>query len=86
MRIKFKVNNTDTLNLNQKWIRVILLIFAFLLILVGLAQLCFNVLMPEGNEKMALIVGNQYIKNLLMGSLFLLTYYVIKNSTPKNSN
>ena len=86
MKIKFKVNNEDSLNLNQKWIRVILLVLGFLLTLVGLAQLYFNVLKPEENEKMALMFGDGYLRNLIMGALFFMTYYVLKNSTPKNSN
>jgi len=82
--MKVKFNNIDTLNLNKKWFKIILLVLGLLLTFAGLVQLYFNALSPEGNEKVSQVVGNQHIRNLIIGPLFLLSYYLIKNSTSKN--
>lgn len=80
MRIKF--NMDDTLHLNKRWFRTLLLVFSLLLLTISLTHIFCIIFKPEGYEKITFVLGESYIQQLLMGLLVLATYFVIKNSNP----
>ena len=80
MRIKF--NMDDTLHLNKRWVRTLLLILSLLFLVISLTHIFCITYKPKGYEKIIFALGESYIKQLLMGLLLLATYFVIKNSNP----
>lgn len=80
MRIKF--NMDDTLHLNKRWIRTLLLILTLLYLAISLTHIFCIIFKPKGYEKIIFVLGESYILQLLMGLLCLTTYFVIKNSNP----
>ena len=86
MKVNIKFNNDDKHNINKKWIRVTLLILGLLFSIVALTQIFCIVFKPDGYQRIVDMLGNQYIKQLLFGILFIGTYYVIKNSNPVKPN
>lgn len=84
MRIKIKINNDDTLNLNKRWIRNIFLIFGLVFTSVALTQIFCIAIKPKGYENIIFTLGGKYIRQLCFGIIFLITYYGIKNSNPIN--
>ena len=80
MRIKF--NMDDTLHLNKRWVRTLLLVFSLLLLAISLTHIFCVIFKPEGYEKIIFVLGESYMQQLLMGLLVLATYFVIKNSNP----
>ena len=84
MQIKF--NNEDQIHLNKKWIRVLLLIFGFLFAFISLVQIFCILFKPHDYEDIVSILGNKYVQQLLLSVLCFVSYYLIKNSKPVNSN
>ena len=80
MRIKF--NMDDTLHLNKRWFRTLLLVFSLLLLAISLTHIFCIIFKPKGYQKIIFVLGESYIQQLLMGLLVLATYFVIKNSNP----
>ena len=86
MRIKITFNNNDKLSLNKRWIRTVLLVIGTLFTSIALAQIFCIAVKPEGYEKVVFMLGDKYVQQLCFGILFFFCYYVIKKSTPVNSN
>jgi len=86
MRIKFTFNNEDKIHLNKKWIKVLLLIFGFLFAVISFVQIFCIRFKPHDYEDIVSILGNKYVQQLLISVLCFVSYYLIKNSKPVNSN
>ena len=69
----------DTLHLNKRWVRTLLLILSLLFLVISLTHIFCIIYKPKGYEKIIFALGESYIKQLLMGLLLLATYFVIKN-------
>ena len=86
MRVKITINNNDKLSLNKRWIRTLLLVAGILFTFIALAQIFCIAVKPTGYEKVVFMLGDKYVQQLCFGILFFFCYYVIKKSTPVNSN
>ena len=84
MQIKF--TNDDKLGLNKKWIRTIVLILGLVLFSIGLTHIFLIIIKPKDYEKTVGILGDNYVKQVCSGLLFIITYFVLKKSKPVNPN
>jgi hypothetical protein len=85
MRIKIKFNNNDTLNLKKnKFLLGFLLTLGSGFLLASLTQIICLIFKPSGYEKIIQIGGNNYVKQLLFGIMFIGCYIMIKKSKTTN--
>lgn len=82
--MKITINHDDKFNMNRKWVRTTLLIWGLLLILIAVSQIICLLFKPENYKQIVNTLGNKYFQQLLMGILFLSTYYLLRISNRKN--
>jgi hypothetical protein len=80
MKIKIKVNNDVPPQLNKKWVRNLLLIFASFMTIIALVQIVCLIVKPKGYEKVVFLLGDRYIEQLSFGLLCLYLYYMFKQA------
>ena len=80
MQIKF--NNDDKLGLNQKWIRKIIFTVGLVLTVLSLLEIFYLAFKPKGYENMVTALGKYYILRLIIGLLFLVSWYLMQKSKP----
>jgi len=66
---------------NKRWVRVILLIFGSLMTLIALTQIFCLVVKPNGYEQIVDVLGDKYIQQLIIGLLFLVSYYLFRKQS-----
>lgn len=78
-------SNTDGAFVNKKWVKTAFLILGTILTVMGLTQIFCLIFKPTGYEKIIRLLGNKYWQQLLLGILFLLSYFLSRKSSFKNS-
>jgi hypothetical protein len=76
MRIKF--NNEDKLGLNKKWIRKIILTAGVVFTAMALIEILNIIFQPKDYQLIISTLGEHYILRLIIGILFLISWYLIK--------
>ncbi len=81
MRIKF--NKEDKLHINKKWVRNITFTVGLILSLLSLVEIFYILFKPIGYEKIVAALGENYILRLIIGGIFLFTWYLLQKSKQK---
>jgi hypothetical protein len=79
MKVVFK--NEGGEQYNKRWVRIILLVFGSLMTFIALTQIFCLIVKPKGYEQIVNVLGNKYIQQLIIGLLFLVSYYLFKRQS-----
>jgi len=79
MKIVFK--NEGGEQYNKRWVRGIFLVLGSLLTLIALTQIFCLIVKPKGYAQIVDTLGDKYIQQLIIGLIFLVSYYLFKKQS-----